>query len=82
MASVNVRAAETLQDADTAVRAAADAQREFLKLDQRQVDHIFQAVGHKARLHALELAKLAVEESGIGKVEDKVRPRTYTKTLL
>lgn len=48
------------------------AQREFANFSQEQVDRIFRAAALAAADARIPLAKLAVEESGMGIVEDKV----------
>ncbi len=48
------------------------AQREYANFSQEQVDKIFRAAALAAADARIPLAKLAVEESGMGIVEDKV----------
>lgn len=48
------------------------AQREFATFTQEQVDRIFLAAASAANKARIHLAKLAVEETGMGVVEDKV----------
>ncbi|MEG0512242.1 MAG: bifunctional acetaldehyde-CoA/alcohol dehydrogenase [Clostridia bacterium] len=60
---------ERLEEEITRVRAA---QRKFSEYTQEQVDHIFFAAAMAANKMRLPLAKLAVEETGMGIVEDKV----------
>jgi len=48
------------------------AQREFANFSQEQVDKVFRAAALAAADARIPLAKLAVEESGMGIVEDKV----------
>ncbi len=48
------------------------AQKKFAKFSQEQVDNIFKAVASVANKHRIDLAKMAVEETGMGVVEDKV----------
>ncbi|MGL5822014.1 MAG: bifunctional acetaldehyde-CoA/alcohol dehydrogenase [Sarcina sp.] len=52
-----------------AVRAA---QKEYAKFSQEKVDEIFRAAAMAANNARIQLAKMAVEESGMGIVEDKV----------
>lgn len=49
-----------------------EAQRTFSGYSQAQVDHIFRAAAMAANRARIPLAKLAVEETGMGIVEDKV----------
>ena len=58
-----------LTDALTRCRAA---QRRFAEYTQEQVDRIFLAAASAANRMRIPLAKLAVEETGMGVVEDKV----------
>jgi len=53
------------------------AQLEFSKFSQEQVDKIFLAAAEAANRARLPLAKLAVEETGMGVVEDKVIKNHY-----
>ncbi|WP_102400423.1 bifunctional acetaldehyde-CoA/alcohol dehydrogenase [Haloimpatiens massiliensis] len=48
------------------------AQKEFAKLSQEQVDEIFRSAAMAANINRIKLAKMAVEETGMGIVEDKV----------
>ncbi len=49
-----------------------EAQREFAKFSQEDVDEIFRQAAMAANDARITLAKMAVEESGMGIVEDKV----------
>ena len=60
---------ETLEAALAGVR---EAQRIFATYTQEQVDKIFRECALSACAHRIELAKIAVEETGMGVVEDKV----------
>lgn len=53
------------------------AQIEFAKFSQEQVDKIFQAAAIAANQARIPLAKMAVEETGMGIVEDKVIKNHY-----
>ena len=53
------------------------AQKEFSKYTQEQVDKIFQAAAIAANQNRIPLAKMAVEETGMGVVEDKVIKNHY-----
>ena len=65
---------ETLQKTIEKVRKA---QQEFAKYTQEQVDKIFQAAAIAANQNRIPLAKMAVEETGMGVVEDKVIKNHY-----
>ena len=53
------------------------AQREFSTYTQEQVDKIFFAAASEANKQRIPLAKMAVEETGMGVVEDKVIKNNY-----
>ena len=65
---------EKLEAAISRVRAA---QRRFATYTQEQVDKIFAAAAIAANKARIPLAKLAVEETGMGIVEDKVIKNHY-----
>ena len=61
----------SMQEARSLVRAARKAQADLALLDQEHVDSIVEAIAEAAAAHAEELAQMAVEETGFGKVADK-----------
>ncbi len=65
---------EKLEDEIARVRKA---QEQFAKFSQEQVDKIFLACATAANKERISLAKLAVEETGMGVVEDKVIKNHY-----
>ena len=65
---------EALQQTIETVRKA---QKEFSKYTQEQVDKIFQAAAIAANQNRIPLAKMAVEETGMGVIEDKVIKNHY-----
>ncbi len=69
-----VDSVETLEDAIARVRKA---QKEFATFTQEQVDEIFFAAACAADKMRIPLAKMAVEETGMGIVEDKVIKNHY-----
>lgn len=54
------------------IEEVREAQRKFATYTQQQVDEIFRMAAIAANNARIELAKMAVEESGMGIVEDKV----------
>nr|WP_246097039.1 aldehyde dehydrogenase family protein [Psychrobacillus soli] len=50
---------------------ASNAQKAYQEFSQEQVDHIVKIVAEKVQKHSLELAKMAVAETGMGVVEHK-----------
>lgn len=65
---------ESLQNLITNVKKA---QKEFAKFSQEQVDKIFLAAAIAANKARIPLAKMAVEETGMGVVEDKIIKNNY-----
>ena len=54
-----------------------EAQRKFSTYTQEQVDKIFLAAAKAANMARIPLAKMAVEETGMGVVEDKIIKNHY-----
>ncbi|MGB4256826.1 MAG: bifunctional acetaldehyde-CoA/alcohol dehydrogenase [Phycisphaerae bacterium] len=54
------------------IARAQAAQRKYAEFSQEQVDEVFRKAAIAANAARIELAKLAVEETGMGLVEDKV----------
>ena len=69
-----INSAESLENALKRVRAA---QKRFAEYSQSQVDSIFKAAAAAADRQRIPLARLAVEETGMGVVEDKVIKNHY-----
>ena len=65
------------QELAEAIRRVRDAQKLFAAFTQEQVDAIFLAAATAANRSRIRLAKLAVEETGMGIVEDKVIKNHY-----
>ncbi len=59
------------------MEAMRAAQREFATFTQEQVDKIFLAAASAANKQRIALAKMAVKETGMGVVEDKVIKNHY-----
>ncbi len=71
---VLIDSVEALENALVRVRAA---QKEYATYTQEQVDRIFLAAAIAANKARIPLAKMAVEETGMGVVEDKVIKNNY-----
>ncbi len=65
---------ESLQNTITRVRKA---QEEFSRFSQEKVDQIFKAAAIAANQARIHLAQMAVEETGMGVVEDKIIKNHY-----
>ncbi len=70
---------DKLKDAITRVR---EAQNKFATYTQEQVDKIFLAAASAANKERIRLAKLAVQETGMGVVEDKVIKNHYASEYI
>ncbi len=64
--------AKQFQELDALVARVAKAQRQFASYTQEQVDSIFSHAALAASGERIPLARMAVEETGMGLVEDKV----------
>lgn len=75
-----VKVPEIIDNVDALIAkmdAMREAQREFATFTQEQVDKIFYEAASVANKMRLPLAKMAVEETGMGVVEDKVIKNNY-----
>ena len=63
---------QSIQEARDLARAAKEAQFEYQHYSQEQVDKIIKAMADAGYNSAEHLAKLAYEETGFGKWQDKV----------
>ena len=66
-----------IEDLQKTIEKVRKAQQEFSKYTQEQVDKIFQAAAIAANQNRILLAKMAVKETGMGIVEDKVIKNHY-----
>ena len=70
------------QELTEAMQRCRKAQEQFSTFDQEQVDKIFLAAAIAANKARIPLAKLAVEETGMGVVEDKVIKNHYASEYI
>lgn len=63
---------DSVETLEKALKKLRSAQEEFSHFTQEQVDKIFFAAASAANQHRIDLAKMAVEETGMGLMEDKV----------
>ena len=68
---------DTVSNLETAIARIRTAQQTFATYSQEQVDRIFLAAASAANKARISLAKMAVEETGMGIVEDKVIKNNY-----
>lgn len=71
---MTIDSVETLEKALVSLR---EAEKKFSTYTQEQVDKIFLAAASAANQARISLAKMAVEETGMGVVEDKVIKNNY-----
>ena len=62
---------------DDLVEKAKEASKEYMKLTQEQVDNIVKQMSMAGLEHHMELAKMAVEETGRGIYEDKITKNMF-----
>ena len=62
---------------DELMEKAKIASEEYLKLDQKTVDNIIKTMSMAGLEHHMELAKMAVEETGRGIYEDKITKNMF-----
>ncbi len=63
---------DSVEALEATIASVREAQKKFATYTQEQVDKIFLAAATAANKERIPLAKLAVEETGMGVVEDKV----------
>lgn len=62
----------SVQEVRELVESAKEAQRELARMNQAQVDYIVRCIADAGVRNAKRLAKMAQEDTGFGKVDDKV----------
>ena len=73
----NHKVVDSIEMLENTIHQVKKAQMEFAKYSQEQVDKIFQAAAIAANQARIPLAKMAVQETGMGIVEDKVIKNHY-----
>jgi len=68
----NTGIVDSVEALEAKIKQVREAQRIFSTYTQEQVDKIFKAAAIAANMARVPLAKMAVEETGMGVVEDKV----------
>ena len=76
------RIVDGVEKLEEAIATVRKAQREYATYTQEQVDKIFFAAATAANKMRIPLAKLAVEETGMGIVEDKVIKNHYASEYI
>ena len=73
----NYEIVDSVEMLEKALQRVREAQRIFSTYTQEQVDKIFRAAAMAANKQRIPLAKMAVEETGMGVVEDKIIKNHY-----
>ncbi len=73
---------DSVKQLENAIARVRQAQKRFASYTQEQVDKIFLAAASAANKERIPLAKLAVEETGMGIVEDKVIKNHYASEYI
>ena len=73
---------DSIENLDLVLDRVREAQKEFSKYTQEQVDRIFKDVAIAANQARIPLAKMAVEETGMGVIEDKVIKNHYASEYI
>ena len=82
MATINREIIDGVEKLEKALQRLREAQRMFASYTQEQVDRIFLAAASAANKERIPLAKMAVEETGMGVVEDKVIKNHYASEYI
>ena len=73
---------DSVEKLEVALRELKEAQKVFADYSQEQVDRIFYEAAMAANRQRIPLAKMAVEETGMGVVEDKVIKNHYASEYI
>ena len=73
---------DSIETLEKTIQRVKKAQTEFAKFSQEQVDKIFFAAAIAANQARIPLAKMAVEETGMGIVEDKIIKNHYASEYI
>ncbi|KZL91016.1 acetaldehyde dehydrogenase (acetylating) [Clostridium magnum] len=73
---------QSVQETRNLILRAKKAQEQFKNFSQEQIDKIVKAIAEAAEAEAVRLAKLANEETGFGKWEDKVLKNKFASNIV
>ncbi len=82
MDTKNYLLVDSVEKLEEAIARTREAQKVFATYSQEQVDKIFLAAASAANKARIPLAKMAVEETGMGIVEDKVIKNNYASEYI
>ena len=78
----NYGTVDSVETLEQALKELKSAQEKFASFTQEQVDKIFLAAAIAANKQRIPLAKMAVEETGMGVLEDKVIKNNYASEYI
>lgn len=73
---------QSIQEVRLLVASAKKAQTELASMSQKEIDRIVEHMAKVAYANAEKLAKLAYEETGFGKIEDKVIKNKFASEIV
>ena len=73
---------DSVEELEKALARIREAQKKFALYSQEEVDKIFLAVASAANKARIPLARMAVEETGMGVIEDKVIKNHYASEYI
>ena len=82
MEEKNYAVVDSVEKLEAEIKRVREAQVKFAEYTQEQVDKIFLAAATAANRQRIPLAQLAVEETGMGVVEDKVIKNHYASEYI
>ncbi len=82
MDNKNYLIVDSVEKLEEAIARTRNAQKVFATYTQEQVDKIFLAAASAANKERIPLARMAVEETGMGIVEDKVIKNNYASEYI
>ena len=82
MDNINCGIVDSVEKLEQTIRRVREAQKIFSSYTQEQVDRIFLASASAVNKQRIRLAKMAVEETGMGLVEDKVIKNHYASEYI
>lgn len=72
----------SIQQVRDLIKAAKEAQKEFATFSQERIDRVVEAISMEVRKHSERLAKMANEETGFGKWQDKIIKNKFASEFL
>lgn len=72
----------SIQQVRDLIKAVKEAQKEFATFSQERIDRVVEAISMEVRKHSERLAKMANEETGFGKWQDKIIKNKFASEFL